>query len=120
MSRALRHVQKCLEKQVQYSELNAFVTCARATQLQDAASVIADSESDGMNSCASFSRKNTNKHRLSSGGKDNRHQGQHRYERLPDHSIFKDPRRLQLTIQCDCRRQTCRSRCPDMWKDKSR
>ena len=48
MSRALRHVQKCLEKQVQYSELNAFVTCGKATQLQDAASAIADSESDRM------------------------------------------------------------------------
>jgi aspartyl-tRNA(Asn)/glutamyl-tRNA(Gln) amidotransferase subunit A len=46
MSRALRHVQRCLEKQVQYSELNAFVTRAHATQLQDAASSIADSESD--------------------------------------------------------------------------
>jgi aspartyl-tRNA(Asn)/glutamyl-tRNA(Gln) amidotransferase subunit A len=46
MSRALRHVQRCLEKQVQHSDLNAFVTCAKATQLQDAASAIVDSESD--------------------------------------------------------------------------
>jgi aspartyl-tRNA(Asn)/glutamyl-tRNA(Gln) amidotransferase subunit A len=55
MSRALRHVQKCLERQVQHSELNAFVTYAKAAQLQDAASAIANSEFDGMNCYASYS-----------------------------------------------------------------
>ncbi|KAI4852585.1 A subunit of putative glutamyl-tRNA amidotransferase [Aureobasidium sp. EXF-8845] len=46
MSRALRHVQRCLERQVQHSELNAFVTAAKATQLQDAANAIDDVEFD--------------------------------------------------------------------------
>ena len=119
MSRALRHVQKCLERQVQYSELNAFVTCANATRLQDAASAITDSESDRTDSRALYSRKVTDKHRLSTCGKDNRHQGQYRHERLSDDGIFEDPRRVLLTVQCDCSRQTRIGWCPGMRKDKS-
>jgi hypothetical protein len=119
MSRALRHVQRCLERRAQHSELNAFVTRAKATQLQDAASAIADSEFDRMYFHPFMCRKDTDKDRLSTRWKNNRHQRQHRHERLPDHSIFKDPRRIQLTIQCDRSRQTRISRCPDMWKDQS-
>ncbi|KAI5269457.1 A subunit of putative glutamyl-tRNA amidotransferase [Aureobasidium subglaciale] len=43
MSKAFQRVQQCLERQAQYAGLNAFVTRASATQLQDAASAIADS-----------------------------------------------------------------------------
>jgi hypothetical protein len=104
MSRALRHVQRCLERQVQHSELNAFVTCAKATQLQDAANAIDDVEFDRMHLRPS-SYSDTDKDRLSACGKNYCHQGQYRHERLSDHSIFKDPRRIQFAIQCDCGRQ---------------
>jgi hypothetical protein len=117
MSRALRHVQRCLERQVQHSELNAFVTCAKATQLQDAANAIDDVEFDRMHLRPS-SYSDTDKDRLSACGKNYCHQGQYRHERLSDHSIFKDPRRIQFAIQCDCGRQARISRCPDMRKDK--
>ncbi|TIA15340.1 A subunit of putative glutamyl-tRNA amidotransferase [Aureobasidium pullulans] len=47
MSKALQRVQQCLERQAQYAGLNAFVTRANATQIQDAARAIVDSEFDG-------------------------------------------------------------------------
>jgi hypothetical protein len=118
MSRALRHVQRCLERQVQHSELNAFVTGAKATQLQDAANAIDDVEFDRMHLRPS-SYSDTDKDRLSTRGKNNCYQGQHRHERLSDYGIFKGPRRVQLAIQCNCDRQTRISRSPNMWKDKS-
>lgn len=49
MSKALQRVQQCLERQAQYAGLNAFVTRANATQIQDAAKAIVDSEFDGRN-----------------------------------------------------------------------
>ncbi|KAG9755569.1 amidase signature enzyme, partial [Aureobasidium melanogenum] len=42
---ALQRVQQCLERQARHCGLNAFVSRANATQLQDAARAIADSES---------------------------------------------------------------------------
>lgn len=47
---ALQRVQQCLERQARHCGLNAFVTRANATQLQDAARAIAGRESGGMNS----------------------------------------------------------------------
>ncbi|KAI4718618.1 A subunit of putative glutamyl-tRNA amidotransferase [Aureobasidium sp. EXF-10727] len=47
MSKALQRVQQCLERQAQFCGLNAFVTRANATQLEDAAGAITDSQFEG-------------------------------------------------------------------------
>jgi aspartyl-tRNA(Asn)/glutamyl-tRNA(Gln) amidotransferase subunit A len=51
MSKVLQRVQQCLERQAQYSGLNAFVTRANATQLQDAAKTVVDNHADGEKVC---------------------------------------------------------------------
>lgn len=51
MSKALQRVQQCLERQAQHVGLNAFVTRADATQLQDAVKTIEGRQNGNKTEC---------------------------------------------------------------------